>query len=636
MTDVDKPRWLLKLSRVVDSVSSKVNLVGMILLAGLMLTISIDVILRYIFNRPLKGSIDIIEVMLVIVVFFGMAYTETKGGHVTVDILTSRLSHRARAVVDSIARALVAGVLVIITWQSIVYAIRWMAAGPTTSVLRIPEYPLILVVAFGSTLFLLVVLIKLIYSISEALSYNLRRSSIELAIAISLISLFCAALFWHWLPTGVNPSIVGLLGIGLLFTLLFSGIPVGFALAVVGILGASYIASPQAAFGKTGLAPYTAATTYSWVIIPLFVLMGELAFVSGMSGALYSAAHKWVARLPGGLASATVAACAGFGAISGSNIATAVTMGTVALPEMKKYKYHPELATGCVAAGGGIGTMIPPSITFVLYGLLAEQSIGRLFIAGIFPGLLIATVFISIITFRCRRKPELGPPGPSVNLMEKLRSLRGVWPILTLFALVMGGIYLGVFSPSEAGAIGAFGALVIGLSLRRLTWKGLQVSLLDTGKVTSMGFLLLIGAAMASYFLAASRLPFMMAEYVSGLDVPRLVILLTVISVYLGLGCILPAYPMIVLTVPIIWPVMEALGYDGVWFGVLIVMLCEVAVITPPVGINVYVIKAIATDVPMGTIFRGVLPFVLGFLISIALIIAFPQIALFLPTMMKG
>jgi tripartite ATP-independent transporter DctM subunit len=316
-------------------------------------------------------------------------------------------------------------------------------------------------------------------------------------------------------------------------------------------------------------------------------------------------------------------------------MATAGAMGTVALPEMKKYKYAASLATGCIAAGGTMGILIPPSITLIVYGLLTEQSIGKLFLAGIIPGILEAVFYIITISILCKRNPALGPPGEKTSFEEKVVSLKGTWPVLGLFLLVMGGIYMGVFSPTEAGAIGAFGAFVFALAKRQLGRKNLSSALLETGKNTAMLLMILVGASIFGYFLSVSRLPFELSQIVAGLAVSRYITFAAVLAVYLFLGCFMLPMPLVIVTIPVIFPLVLSLGFDPIWFGIIVVRICEIGQITPPVGLNIFVIRGVAKDVPIGTIYRGVIPFVITDLFHLAMLVACPQLSLFLPNLMK-
>jgi tripartite ATP-independent transporter DctM subunit len=340
-------------------------------------------------------------------------------------------------------------------------------------------------------------------------------------------------------------------------------------------------------------------------------------------------------QLRGGLAMATVGACAGFAAISGSSLATAATMGTVALPEMKRYKYDSRLATGAVAAGGTIGILIPPSVILILYGIITEQSIGKLFLAGFIPGVLEAVFYMVTIYILCKINPFMGPPGPRTSFLSKITSLKNTWIVLALFVLVIGGIYLGVFSPTEAAGVGAFGAFIFGLARRRLGWQALKSSLADTGRTTAMIFVIILGAMILGYFLAVSRIPFELADIVGTLAVNRYVILVLILIVYLLLGCVMDSMAIMLLITPIFFPLAISLGFNPIWFGILITRMTEIGLITPPVGLNVYIIRGVAKDVPMQTIFRGIVPFLIADICHVALLIALPQLSLFLPGFMK-
>ncbi|MDB4443815.1 TRAP transporter large permease [bacterium] len=433
----------------------------------------------------------------------------------------------------------------------------------------------------------------------------------------------------------MDPLTVGCIGIGVLILLLFSGIPIGVAMGVTGVAGMLFIAGPQAALGLMERIPYDTTANYAISVVPLFILMGSFCFYAGISQDLYRTMYKWIGHFRGGLAMATVGACASFAAVSGSSLATAATMGTVALPEMKKYKYDDRLATGAVAAGGTIGILIPPSVILILYGIIAEQSIGKLFLAGFIPGVLEAAFYLLTIYVLTLNNPVMGPRGPRTALHERLVSLKDVWIVLVLFLLVIGGIYLGVFSPTEAGGIGAFGAFLFALGRGRLGWRNFYRSLLETGKTSAMIFIIVIGATLLGAFLAVTRLPYNLAEMVSVLPVNRYVILVLILLVYIILGCIMDSMAMVLLTVPIFFPVAMALGFDPIWFGIIIVRVTEMGQITPPVGINVFVIKGVAKEVPMGTIFKGIIPFFIADICHVALLVAVPQLALFLPGLLR-
>ena len=427
---------------------------------------------------------------------------------------------------------------------------------------------------------------------------------------------------------------IGLIGIVAMLILLALRMPIGIAMLLVGISGFAWLNGVPAALSALGNAPYSYSTVYDLAVIPLFVLMGNCAAVSGMSRDLYSAAYAWLGHLRGGLASATIAACAGFAAVSGSSVASAVTMGRVCLPEMKRYKYDDGFAAGTVAAGGTLGILIPPSTAFVIYAILTEQSIGKLLLAGFIPGILLALLFIATIAIWTRFRPELGPPGEHASRQERMRTLIQAGPMVVIVALSIGGIYLGFFTPGEAAAVGALLSFILAFWRRTVTWESLSSILLETVKTTAFVFLILIGAFVFGPFLALSGLPEQLAKWLVSLDVHRYVVLTIIIFIYIGLGMFLEGFSILVLTLAIVIPIIEALHFDLIWFGVIMVIVLEMGLISPPVGINVFVVKGLVPDTPIGEIFKGILPFWAAMGVCILLLILFPQIALFIPNTM--
>lgn len=438
----------------------------------------------------------------------------------------------------------------------------------------------------------------------------------------------------------MEPTTVGFIGVGILILLLFSGLHIGVVMILIGFLGMAYLSGLPAGLGILKTVPFATFNTYAYdfSVIPLFVLMGEFCYYGNISGDLYAAAHKIMGGLRGGLAMATIGACAAFAAVSGSSVATAATMTTVALPEMRKHKYDMGLATGTLAAGGTIGILIPPSVIMVVYGMITQTSIGKLFLAGFIPGVLQAAMFIGMIAFLCWRNPSLGPAAEKSTFMEKIKGLKNTWIVILLFVLVIGGIYLGVFSPTEGAAVGASCAMLFALARRKLGWKQITSSLIETVKTSGMIFFILVGALILGYFFAVTRLPHEVASMVAGLALNKYLIFAGIIVLYLFLGCILDSLAMILLTVPILFPLMcEAggLGFDPVWFGIMIVIVVEMGLITPPVGMNVFVIKGMASDVPTYTIFRGIVPFLYMDLVEIVILTVFPIIVMWLPQTFK-
>jgi len=433
----------------------------------------------------------------------------------------------------------------------------------------------------------------------------------------------------------MTPVEIGFIAIGVLVIFLFLGMPIGFIMGLLGFIGFAYLSSWGGALGLLRSVPYSTVADYGLSVIPLFVLMGSFCYFAGLSKDLYDTAHSWLGQLPGGLSMTTVGACAGFAAISGSSIATAATMGTVALPEMKRYNYDPALATGSVAAGGTIGILIPPSVALVVYGIITEQSIGKLFLAGFIPGVLEAVFYMLTIYIICKLNPRMGPSAPKTSFLQKVGSLKNTWIVLALFALVIGGIYMGVFSPTEAGGVGAFGAFLFAVARRKLGWQEFKQSLVETSKTTAMVFTILVGAMFLSYFLAVTRLPNELAGMIYGLQLNRYIILTGILILYVILGCFLDPMAMIMITLPIFVPLITSMDFSLIWFGILVVRVSEIGMITPPVGLNVYIIKGVAKDIPMQTIFKGIIPFLIADICHVALLVAVPSLSLLLPSLMK-
>ena len=431
----------------------------------------------------------------------------------------------------------------------------------------------------------------------------------------------------------MDPLVIGTIGIIVLIVLLFSKMPIGVGMAIVGFVGFGAVVTFQPALGVLKTVPFTTFSEQSLSVIPLFLLMGAFAFHSGMSEDLFNAVYKWLGHFRGGVAMATIVACACFAAISGSSLATAATLGAIALPEMKKYKYDDGLATGAVAAGGSVGILIPPSVILILYGIITEQSIGKLFLAGIIPGVMEAVFYIFTIAYLTYFKPHHGPRGPKTTFREKLASLKKIWEVVLLFVVVIGGIYKGVFTPTEAAGIGAFGTFFFSLVRRKLNWSNFCQSLSSTVETTGMLFLVILGAMIFGYFLSVTRLPMDFAAIVSDLPVNRYVVLTLILAIVLLLGCIMDSMAIVLLTIPVFYPLVQQLDFNAIWFGILVVRVTEMGLITPPVGLNVFIIKGIS-GVSIGTIFRGVIPHLIADLLQVITLVIFPQFALFLPGLM--
>ena len=431
----------------------------------------------------------------------------------------------------------------------------------------------------------------------------------------------------------MSPIAVGLLGIAVLILLFLLRMPVAFAMALVGFVGFAVLTTPEAALSLLAGDIFATFTSYPLSVIPMFILMGTFAFAAGISRRLFRTTYAWIGHRRGGLTVATVFACAGFGAICGSSTATAATMGKIALPEMKKYNYDDTLATGTVAAAGTLGILIPPSTVLIVYGILTEQSIGKLFIAGIVPGILLSILFAVTVAYLCWRNPAIGPPGIATGWKERLSALTGIIEALMLFILAIGGLFGGLFSPTQAGAIGAGGALLIGLARRQLKWQTFIEACKDALLTSCMVIFIITGAVIFGHFMAVSRIPFVLADWLGGLAIHPMAVMSVIVFIYFIGGFFMDAMGLIVVTIPIFFPIVQKLGFDPIWFGVIIVLVGEMGVITPPVGVNVFVIKGIAPDIPLEKIFKGILPFLVALIVFTILLMIFPTIATFLPDM---
>jgi C4-dicarboxylate transporter DctM subunit len=427
---------------------------------------------------------------------------------------------------------------------------------------------------------------------------------------------------------------VAIIGFVVLFVLMLLRVPVGMAMGLVGVGGFAYIVGGAPALKNVGHTTARTVTDYNFAVIPLFLLMGSFATTSGMSRELFRAANAFLGHLRGGLGIATIAACGGFAAICGSSVATAATFSRVAYPEMRRFGYPQSFATGVIAAGGTLGIMIPPSTVFAVYGLITEQDVGKLFIAGILPGLLAVAMYMMTITMIGMAKPGFLPAGQPTSWAERRAALRDVWATLLLFAFVIGGLYGGLFTATEAAGAGAGGAFLIGLARGRLSRADIMRSLLETTRTTAAVFTVLIGALLFGYFLTVTQTPQKVTELLTGLGIGKYGVLALIMLMYLVLGCLMDALAMIILTVPIVFPVIKELGFDPIWFGVIIVMTVELGLIHPPVGMNIFVIKSVIEDVKMSTMFYGVMPFIVTDLLRLIVLIAFPIIALWLPSHM--
>lgn len=434
----------------------------------------------------------------------------------------------------------------------------------------------------------------------------------------------------------MTPAVIGILGIVVLLLMLFLlGTPVGFAMGIVGFCGFCYLISFKAGLNMLASVLWETFSKYGLTVIPLFIFMGQIAFYSGVNEKLYKAAYKWVGQIRGGVAMATIMACSAFSAICGSNAATAATMTTVALPQMKKFRYDSRLSTGAIACGSTLGVVIPPSVVLIVIGLSTEQSIARLFYGGIGAGVVLAVLLTLTVYIVCTLHPEWGPVGPRTTYLEKIKGLSGAFEMAILFLLVMMGLYFGFFTPTEAGAVGSLFAILISVIQQKLSWKGFLTAITDTIRVSCMVIVIVAGAMIFGRFLAATRIPYDIASWVVGLPVPDMVIMAIIFAIYIVGGAVMDALALLLITIPIFFPVAMELGYDPIWFGVTITVVTTLGAVTPPVGATTYVVGGMAKDVPLEDVFKGVAYFLPAYLLCILLLMIFPKLVLFLPGLIR-
>jgi tripartite ATP-independent transporter DctM subunit len=433
----------------------------------------------------------------------------------------------------------------------------------------------------------------------------------------------------------MDPNLATIVVIIVMMVLLALGLPIAFTMTIVGFIGLAIVLGVEGALTSLEIIPFTSLSSYLLTVVPMFILMGQFAYHSGICNDLFEFGQKWLSGFPGGLACATVAGCAMFGACTGSSLACCATMGKIAIPEMEKAGYHPRLAAGTVAGAGGLAILIPPSIAAVMYAIVSQESVGKMLIAGILPGIFSVAIYILLIALTIKLSPGLAPSIARSSWKEKLAAFRKVWGIIIIFTVVMGSIYLGLATPTEAGAVGACGTLIIVLIRRKSSLRDIWDACLETGRSLSMIFAIFIGTSIFGLFIARTGITTKLASFVSALPLPPLFVVIAIILMYVPLGMFLDPISMVLLTIPIVYPVIISLGFDGIWFGIIITIICEVGLITPPVAMNLYVVKGVAPNISMEDIIKGALPFIARDLLIIAILIMFPQIVTWLPSLMR-
>jgi len=632
--------WLSKIGNALDKVGTVtmwMNTVSLIFFFLMICLAFVDVVLRYFFNKPILGTTDMISLMLVILVGFGISHTQNEHGHIGVDVIVSLIKPKARLVLNTITTLIGIGLMGIMTWQSFVafqYVMKTnkMAAALPT---MIPASPFNLIITIGCAFFFILLIRDLIKNLIEGLQIQLRAYQWVLIPLITAIVIYLCIL---WLQpstlSNLNLSMVGLIGIAISIILLFSGMPIAFSMILTGFLMVGHIRGVNMGLDMLGTEIYGVFSNYLWAVLAFFVIMGLFCLYARFGEDLYYIATKWIGHWAGGLCVATIAACTAMAAVVGDTLSVVSTMTTVALPQMRKEKYDVGLCTGTIAAGAILGPMIPPSMTFIMYGILTQQSIGQLFMAGIIPGILLAVGLGASIYLQCRLKPWLGPASKKSSWKERFSSTKSITPVLLLFVLVIGGIYAGVFTPTEGGAIGASGALIIGLIMRRFTWSSFRQSLLDAGKIVAMIFFILLGATLMTRFIAWCNISESLGSFINGLALPAYGKMIFILMMFFFLGFVIDVLPITLIMVPICHPIAVSLGYDPIWVAVIIVAMLQIGLITPPVATNLFAIKGIAKDIPITTIYKGIIPFILACVVVIVILFVAKPLVLWLPNLL--
>lgn len=604
--------------------------ISMILLGLMLIPITVDILVRFFFNGSIIGVTELETYGLVVIGFFVVGFSTIERQHIQIDIFFesfSRTTQRRLILFAEIICLVGSGVLMYFTF------IAGMETSETSATLRLPNNIFIFITSYGFLTIFISTLYKIFHAIRERLADG---DYIGIILCFAFVLLLIALPFiYKFVGIKFSNLFIGSIGFLILLSLLMLRVPLGISMILVGGLGLfTIMRSPMAVQGALGELPFRQTSEFIFLAMPMFMLMGEMITMGGLSKDLFECANKWLGRMPGGLAVAAIGGCAGFGAVCGDSMATVLTMSSVALQPMLDKNYSPKIVTGALAAGGTLGILIPPSMGFIVYSMMTEESVGRLFIAGIIPGILLTSIFCGIVIIQAVRNPELAPRGDIYPLREKLFSLIGLIPIIVLFVVVVGGIMSGLFTPGEGGAVGAVCATIIAAIRRKLTYKGFMKALYNTAKMCGVIFILLIGVFSFGVFLTSSRLPSLLADWVVNMVLNKYIVLFAVIMIYIFLGCVMNIMPMMMLTLPSIYPSIQALGFDGIWFGVLTVIIMEMGMITPPIGLNVFTMRSVANTIPVSVIFKGVFPFFLGMCLCALLIIIFPQIALFLPNLL--
>jgi len=622
------------ISKVLDSIAFWAQALGAAILCGLMIFTFVAVLLRYVFNAPLRGDIEVTQLASLAVTWLGVAWGQVKKTHLRVDILTSKLSKRNAFFLETGTYILIIAVVAIMFWQGIPNTIHYFKAHMTTVTYAIPLGPESVLVPLGAFLMLLILFRDFISNLNQATKMHIKTWQWLLMIGIPIVLLGLMYLWMQPIAHGLlSKPTVAYIGIiaGLVF--IFAGMPIGPSLAITGFVFVGNILTAKQGFLLAGGDLFRQSADYSWSVIQLFMLMSGFIVISGVGEDAFTTAYKWLGRLRGGLAIATIGGCTLLAAVVGIPAPVIYAMGAVALPAMRKYQYSDVLAAGVISSGSSLGPLIPPSVSFIFYGIFTGVSIGKLFIAGIIPGLLLSFGFMTTIYTICRLNPEFGRPSEETfTWREKFGSLTKSIPIAVLFLLIMGGIYMGVFTSTEGGGIGAFLALIVALIMKRLSWKNLKQTLIESATTNAIMIFMVLGSMLMGRILTVGTLGNMLADFLGGLS-PTLVTIVVLLFFFV-MGFFVDAVTVMIITMPVLTPILKSCGIDLIWFGVLLVMVINLGGFTPPYGLNMFILAS-STDLKLGTIYKGVWPFVYCNMAVCVIIFFLPVIATWLPNLMK-
>lgn len=637
---IPQPRLLRALSgayRVLDKVGSLsryLNVLALAIFFCMMVLTFLDVFMRYVFNHPITGTKEYIEVMLVVVVAFTIAYTYRLKRHVTVDLLTSRLTGKLKLAWDTVTTSVSLALVFLLLWQAVSQAIFFAERGKVHgTAVYINALPFQIAIVIGCFLLVIMLLRDVIKCVMDGLAGGLsaRHWSILGSVLAAVTALAVVWMQGYW---DIGLPILALIGIIVMLVLMFSGIPTSFALFLTGFLMIGHIRGQMTAFDIIGREMFSTPANYTWSVVGFFVLMGYLAYNARFGEDIYTTVQRWIGRARGGLAMATIGASTAMAGVVGDSLSVTTTMCAIAYPQMKKYGYSDKLSTGTIASGALLGPLIPPSLGFIIYATLTGESLGKLFVAGIGPGLLMAVIYSLTIYGIARIDPSAGPKGPGSTWKLRFSSLKYGGPIIALFLLVIGGIYAGIFTATEGGSIGCVGALVIGLVMRRFTWANFKDALLQSGTVLGIIFMIIIGATIFSAFLAWCNLSGTITDFVTGLNWDPRVLVLFILLAFFVAGFFIDIIPMFLIGVPIVHPVIVGLGVSPIWFAVLVVITIQLGQISPPFATILFALRGILPEVKTSTIFVGIIPFIVASTVGLVLLFFIPIITLWIPGLM--